>query len=312
MYINKSFLIPELTGFFFVDILKWRSLSCVTAVWADCKAAIRDWGLFIVVFLLTDDGRESSQRNNRMACLRSVQLLTESHLIYLMWFCEQRLVLQQRRWKGSPPPLQWEDCAGGQVSGDLWEQACRKPIWAGNGEEFMRAVLEWIETCRRRIDSRPGPSAHPPLPLCFSLTDWWQWTAMMERKAVTSGSSQLKFNCRQNEFVSDSWRSPTEWTCCHSAFSANTQSEINMKNIFALSSCRASDCDSLQFCSMIENAVSLFFQPHVRKEKSQFQALFLSLLKNCLQIRFKDGSWYFTAMCSGWPHFHWSFPAMKA
>lgn len=235
-----------------------------------------------------------------------------SHLIYLMWFCEQRLVLQQRRWKGSPPPLQWEDCAGGQVSGDLWEQACRKPIWAGNGEEFMRAVLEWIETCRRRIDSRPGPSAHPPLPLCFSLTDWWQWTAMMERKAVTSGSSQLKFNCRQNEFVSDGWRSPTEWTCCHSAFSANTQSEINMKNIFALSSCRASDCDSLQFCSMIENAVSLFFQPHVRKEKSQFQALFLSLLKNCLQIRFKDGSWYFTAMCSGWPHFHWSFPAMKA
>lgn len=166
MYINKSFLIPELTGFFFVDILKWRSLSCVTAVWADCKAAIRDWGLFIVVFLLTDDGRESSQRNNRMACLRSVQLLTESHLIYLMWFCEQRLVLQQRRWKGSPPPLQWEDCAGGQVSGDLWEQACRKPIWAGNGEEFMRAVLEWIETCRRRFVFR-------------SLTDgngrrWWR------------------------------------------------------------------------------------------------------------------------------------------
>lgn len=93
----------------------------------------------------------------------------------------------------------------------------------------------------------------------------------MERKAVTSGSSQLKFNCRQNEFVSDGWRSPTEKTCCRSAFSANSQSEINMKNIFSLSSCRASDRDCLQICSMIENTVSLFIQPHVRKEKSQLQ-----------------------------------------
>lgn len=181
MYINKSFLIPELTGFFFVDILRWRSLSCVTAVWADCKAAIRDWGLFIVVFLLTDDGRESSQRNNRMACLYGQSSCSLSHT-WFTWSDSASSVWSCSREGGKARLLL---CSGRIVLEDRCRGICGSRRAESQYELEMgknSCVLFWNELKPAEGVLIHVPAPPPTLPSRFvfrSLTDgngrrWWR------------------------------------------------------------------------------------------------------------------------------------------
>lgn len=94
--------------------------------------------------------------------------------------------------------LSWSSDGDCDISGDLcWqpaalqEQACRKAILAGNGEEFMRVVLEWIETCShmywflsrtlfllsfftRISSSYSSPPACAPAWLMAFIQRWWR------------------------------------------------------------------------------------------------------------------------------------------